>query len=126
MKSEKRRHVRFKAPEKLFAALGNPAPKVGKVKDISMGGLAFEYIPGEKEETGTTHVDIFLSGNGFYLPKVPCKAVYDITQKAPLFGGHEFLRISLNRCGVEFKKLKKETYEQLEYLLGKHTTEMAP
>ncbi|MEE8416798.1 MAG: response regulator transcription factor, partial [Desulfobacterales bacterium] len=50
LKSEKRRHVRFNAPENLFAALGNPVQKVGKVKDISMGGLAFEYIPGEKED----------------------------------------------------------------------------
>ena len=126
LKSEKRRHVRFKAPENLFAALGNSFPKVGKIRDISMGGVAFEYIPNEKEETGTTHVDIFLSGNGFYLSKIPCEAVYDIHQKAPLFGSHDFSSIDVNRCGVAFKKLKKENYEQLVYLLDQHTTGLVP
>ena len=126
MKSEKRRHVRFKAPENLFAALGNSVPKVGKVKDISMGGLAFEYIPNDKKETSTSHVDIFLSGNGFYLSKVPCKAAYDITLEVPLFGGYDFSSIDINRCGVAFNKLKKENYEQLVHLLEHHTTEMVP
>lgn len=113
LKSEKRRHVRFKAPENLFAALGNPVQKVGKVKDISMGGLSFEYIAGEKEDVSVSHIDIFLSGNGFYLSKVPCKAVYDIPQKAPPFGDHEYSSIDVNRCGVGFENLTEEINRQL-------------
>jgi len=124
LKPEKRRHVRFKAPENLFAALGNPVQKVGKVKDISMGGLAFEYIPGEKEDGSASHVDIFLSGNGFYLSKVPCREVYDFIQPAPSISGHVFSDINMNRCGIWFENLTEEINRQLVYFFGKHTTEM--
>jgi len=37
---EKRRFIRYQAKEKVFAALGEKFSRVGKVKDISVGGLA--------------------------------------------------------------------------------------
>ncbi len=126
LKPEKRRHVRFKAPENLFAALGNPVQKVGKVKDISMGGLAFEYIAVEKEDVSASHVDIFLSGTGFYLSKISCREVYDFIQPAPSISGRVFSDIDMNRCGVGFENLTEEVNRQLVYFFGKHTTEMVP
>ena len=44
---ERRKHARFFSPENAFAALGRNYTKVGKIKNISLGGLAFEYIAGE-------------------------------------------------------------------------------
>lgn len=42
MNIDKRKYIRFLAQDDAFAALGFSI--VGKVKDISMGGLAFGYI----------------------------------------------------------------------------------
>jgi hypothetical protein len=42
MRSERRKYVRFKAQENAFAALGTNFSRVGKLKEISIGGLAFE------------------------------------------------------------------------------------
>ncbi len=44
MISERRKYTRFLAEEDGYAALGANFTKVGKLKDISIGGLAFEYI----------------------------------------------------------------------------------
>ena len=44
MRSEKRKYVRFIAQKDAYAALGTYFTKVGKLIDISIGGLAFEYI----------------------------------------------------------------------------------
>lgn len=56
---EQRRHLRFLPAENTFVALGRNFSKVGKVIDISLGGLAIEYIAGEGNTQDDSLVDIF-------------------------------------------------------------------
>ena len=44
MISEKRKYIRSRVKDDAYAALGNHFTKVGKLKDISIDGLAFRYI----------------------------------------------------------------------------------
>lgn len=41
---ERRKHKRFQVPFGAFAVLGPHSTKVGRIMDISMGGLTFRHI----------------------------------------------------------------------------------
>jgi len=112
---ERRKFTRFVAQDNAYAVLGDDFAKVGKVYDISLNGLACVY-PTEKISHDTfTHVDIFLSKNGFYLSDVPCKIVYE---------AKEFRSDSNSdspyRCGLKFETLETEHEDKLAYFLNNH------
>ena len=51
---EQRRYARFFLEHDTFAALGHEYNKVGKVIDMSVGGLSFEYIVGKDIQQNQT------------------------------------------------------------------------
>ena len=129
MNIDKRKYVRFLAQKDAFAALGFRT--VGKVKDISMGGLAFGYIDiPENSDQVSSHRDafeplpvtIFLSKNDFHLSDVPCKIIYDIN--APVSDSSQKFITSLKHrlCGVKFGTLSEDIMAKLELFLKNHTT----
>ena len=63
-------------------------------------------------------MDMFISGNGYYLPNVPCRLVYDVrTKKAMTF----MIGLEYRRCGLQFARLSEKQMDQLEYYLTHHT-----
>ncbi|HDM75093.1 MAG TPA: PilZ domain-containing protein [Deltaproteobacteria bacterium] len=120
MKVEKRRHVRYRTCDKVFAALGERFSKVGRVKDISAGGLAFEYIIDQWPSNDLTRVDIFVTGNSFHISKIPCRLVYDIIVPVP--GNLITLTPDLRpkRCGVKFVGLTEEQILQIYALIDRY------
>jgi PilZ domain len=120
MDIEQRKYVRFSVQHNTFAALGSEFEKVGKVNDISQKGLALSYLT-ESIKAGSerdfSKVDIFLSGNGFHLHRVPCKIVYDIQDSKSNNNS-----IMKRRCGLHFGKLSKSQSELLELFLKNFTT----
>lgn len=123
MSAERRKYVRFLAKDTAFAALRSGFKKVGRIKDISIGGLAFSYFSETYEMNSDSHVsqvDIFLSGNGFHLPNVPCKIVYDITNSE---NGKGFL-VNMSRVGLKFGELAENQLEQLSYFIKHYTTRL--
>ena len=127
MRSERRKYIRFQAQDSTYAALGTHFSKVGKLKDISVGGLAFEYIDTPDFcECDCSKVAIFLSENGFYLPDLACKLICDspicvMNNKSifkPLY--------VLNRCAVQFTTITRHQREKLEYFLNHYTSGLAP
>ena len=114
---ERRQFTRYLAQDDAYAVLGGDFAKVGKVCDISLNGLAFTS-PAEKISHDTfTHVDIFLSNNGFHLPDVPCNIVYDVKEHTS--GSME---ISPYRCGLSFNVLQEEQQNKLEFFINNYTT----
>ena len=78
MVTEKRKHLRFQANDDAYASLGDTFTKVGKLKDISISGLAFTYFEhteGSVQEF--SKVAIFVSDYQFYLPDLTCRLIYD-------------------------------------------------
>ncbi len=123
METERRKFTRFLAQDTAFAVLRPHFTKLGKIKDISEGGLAFEYIAYEGQKEDSSGIDIFLSGNGFYLGRIPCKIRYDIkiSERYQTSTDH----MEMRRCGLQFGELTEEQAAQLEFFLKNHTTAMA-
>jgi hypothetical protein len=120
MDIEQRKYTRFSVQDYAFAALRSGFEKVGKVHNISKKGLSFSYYV-ESNKAGSAkeyfEVDIFLSGNGFHVEKVPCKIIYDIQDR----NTDENRTIIKRRCGCSFGELIKSQSELLELFLKNYT-----
>lgn len=118
---DKRKYSRFLAQEDAFVALGHSFARVGKVKNISRGGLAFEYVSDKDLNEDASQLDVFLSEHGFHLSDMPCVIVYDIPVSKP-YEYHTFNQIfTTKRCGVKFGELSKHKRAQLDFFLKNHT-----
>ena len=132
MSIDKRKHIRFLSQDDAFAALGFRT--VGRIKNISIGGLAFEYVniseisdqvSSNRDTFESLQASIFLSKNNFHLSNVPCKIIYDIN--APVPDKHQEFITSLKHrlCGVKFGMLSEDMTAKLEFFLKNHTTELS-
>jgi len=108
-KIERREHKRFLAQEGAYALLKNNSSKLGQIKNVSRGGLAFSY---------TFKVDIFISGQGFCLKNIPSKKISDfhIDNKLP------FSTFAVRQVGIQFNELNHSQLSQLDNLIRDHTT----
>lgn len=120
MDIEHRKYQRFSV-KNTFASLGSKFEIVGKVKDISIRGLALSYLS-ESINTASdrdfSQVYIFNSRNSFHLPKVPCKIVYDIQDSKAIKNNS----VMGNRCGLHFGRPSKIQSELLELFIENYTT----
>jgi len=83
--------------------------------------LAFSYLTESIKagpERDFSEIDIFLSGNSFFLHKVPCKIVYDIQDSK----SKKNISIITHRCGLYFGELNKSQSELLELLIENYAT----
>jgi hypothetical protein len=119
--AEQRKYTRYAAAENSFAALGPGFTKVGKIKDISILGLAFEYITDEVADFEVSKVDIFMSGENFFISKIPCKVVYDISLETSE-ANHPPHGLMHKRCGLQFERLSNPRRFMIEQFIEAHTT----
>jgi hypothetical protein len=113
-RAERRKHQRFQLPTSVFAGLGPYFGKVGRILDISMGGLAFRYI-GREEPNGATYIDIFMNELDFYLRKLQCKTVSDFPVVTD-----GLTTVTLRRRGVQFVKMKPQQMDALKDFIEEH------
>ena len=74
---ESRKHTRLTARDDSFVDFKGEGIRVGKITDISPGGLAFSYPGGKTPVGGLKRVDINMAEKEFRLSDVPCTIVYD-------------------------------------------------
>jgi hypothetical protein len=121
MKKDLRAYDRRIPLGNVYAALGRKYERMGKLIDLSLGGLAFEYITGVNSSLESSQINIFKVGEVFNLHNLPCRIVYDIPLP-PVRDGIESLKRSRNRrCGVNFDNLLEESYVNLTLFLESHT-----
>ena len=126
METERRKFERMIPAETTFVAFRPGFEKLGRIKDICMGGLGCEYqMPGpsnkDSENEASSEIDIFQSDDRFYLPRVPCSVVYDISLGESASEAPE-PKIEKRRCGFEFGALTAAVTEKLKAFLRDHTT----
>jgi hypothetical protein len=126
MGTEQRKNTRFLVQDDVIAALRNGYTKIGKVKDISMGGLAFEHIDDQNSNSETSRRDILLWVNGFSLSKLPGRIVYDIPLAPPNEYQEFIIHLTTRRCGVQFETLSEDKVSQLDFFLKNYTKGRAP
>ena len=120
--AEKRKTIRFQSEGGTYVALGTNFTKVGRLIDISTGGLAFRYIDVNKDDAqDSTTVAVFSSKIEFYLPDLACRLIYDSSIKE--FNLAEYFKKSLriNRCGIQFTALDENQSDQLDFFIRHHT-----
>jgi hypothetical protein len=120
MQTERRNHVRYVSQENVFAALGDRYTKVGKIIDISMGGLSFEYIIGQENSEVSSTVDVFLTDASFHIHNLPCTVIYDVEAGASV-AGNQSVDMLRRRCAVLFIKRSDEHKREVRSLIKKHT-----
>ena len=122
MISERRKYTRFLAEEDVYAALGTNFNKVGKLKDISIGGLAFEYIDStEYCAQDSSRVAIFHSHNEFYLLYLACREICDLPLSAENEDPQFNRQYVIHRCAIQFEDITAKQRKQLEFFINRYT-----
>jgi len=118
-KIERRKHKRFLVQEGAYALLKNNSSKLGQIKNVSRGGLAFSYIVNEEQMHESFKVDIFISGQGFCLKNISSKKISDfhIDNQLP------FTTFAVRQVGIQFNELNHSQLSQLDNFIRDHTTD---
>ncbi len=114
---DRRRFPRFPTPKGSFAALRSLPEKVGAIRDVSLGGLAFEYVvdafadPFQGDFDG--EIDIFTVDRRVALRRIPCCMIRD---KLLARSSESFFASTLNvrHCAIQFKRLEEDKARSLE------------
>jgi hypothetical protein len=127
MRSERRKYTRFLAEEDAYAALGINFTKVGKLKDISIGGLAFKYIDStEYCVQDSSRVAIFHSHNEFHLPNLACRLICNLAISAENEDPQFNWQYVIHRCAIQFGDITAKQRKQLEFFINHYTCGTAP
>ncbi len=121
METEKRKGERFLVGEEVIVALRNRSSRVGRVKDISMGGLSFEHIYDEDLEGDCTKREVSVWVENYSLADIPCRVVYDIPISEPPEYDYLTVHFRTRRCGIQFDLLTKTQKDQLDFFIKTHT-----
>lgn len=116
MIDERREFMRHQIKPHTIFLYSNNSPVKGWVKDISKGGMSFEYSMFEECEP-KPEISIILASDTlpFYLPDIPCKTIYDIRVEK---NDRPFKKTGNRHCGVQYKKLDPKMLEKLMDLMS--------
>lgn len=141
---ERRNHHRYAVKQGTFAILRSTSIELSKIKDMSMGeiafavikskpmkmgqvtniskdGLAFHYIDRQNSSASLFKMDILFAGEGFYLDRLLFKPVFDMDIETDI----PLNSFSIRKCGVQFGELNHRQRSQLEYFIRNHTVDPA-
>jgi hypothetical protein len=115
-REERRKHKRFRVRDDVFVILKPSDTGVGRLRNISMGGLRCDYVTDRVSSIEATELDIFTTNSDFGLYKIPCQTVWHrITYESPLTSTSRW------ECGVEFGDLTQAQISQLEHFIQNYT-----
>jgi hypothetical protein len=115
---ERRKHKRFLVQEGVYALLKNNSSKLGQIKNISRGGLAFSYIVDGEQMHEAFKVDIFISNIGYCLKDVPSKKISDLH----IDNQFPFSTFSIRQARIQFNELNHSQLSQLDNFIRDYTT----
>ena len=112
---ERRKHKRFQVPPNTYVQLNDQVSQLGRVLDISKGGLAFRYISVGKELKKVFQLDLISTQVNPRLNPLPVKVVseIEITSETPARA------VTLSRASVQFGELMDEQVNWLEHFIEK-------
>ena len=111
---ERRKHKRFRVQEGVYVIF-QPYP-VGRLIDIGMDGLTFEYVSIKKPSKMESELDIAMTNNAVSLRNVPCKILSDFeVEDVPSNP------LSIRQCRVQFRDLTQHQISKLGDFIHNHT-----
>ena len=114
---ERRKHKRFQVHDGTLAVLTSHFYNWGPIIDISRGGLAFRYSGNKLPLNVSCDLGISLANIGFYLGKLPFRAISDFE----IANEFAYSLTTIRRCDVEFGELTLHQISVLEYFIRNHT-----
>ena len=115
MTVERRQHPRYNIPGVEFRVFTRNAEILGKLEDISKGGLAFRFAPEPVGAPSFRTIDVTATGpERFNLAEISCKQIYEVSV---LTEDQSFTGTRTHRCGVQFLDLNDVQEQQLRFLL---------
>jgi hypothetical protein len=117
--ADRRESIRYAVNRDLYLTFWPSMDRVGRLRDVSGGGVAFEYaVLDQKEKVVDVEVNIFASRpDHFMLWRVPCQVVYERKIERPTLSS-----IETRRCGLRFKSLSEHQADQLNLLLTRYAS----
>jgi len=105
----------------LACAVFNARPaKLGKIDNISMGGLMFHYVANQTQLSEALALDILLADCGFYLANIPYKTLTDVVIPEDLPGDP----IEMRQVRLQFQKLNADQQARLKEFINNHGAEI--
>ena len=115
-KVERRKDKRFRVQEGAFVILKPSDTGAGRLVNIGLSGLMFEYVSTKEPSVEATQLELFVTDSVFRLYGVPCKKVWDL----PVYS-HPTTSLQKRQSGVEFGELLPHQKSQLEVFIKDHT-----
>jgi len=117
VKVEKRKFTRFKLKDLAFALLKSDSyEELGKIINISKGGLALQYLVEDNQIKEAVELDIVLANNDFYIKKLPCKTISDFEMINKIY----FSSLKMKRHSIKFGELDNNQTSELDYFIEQH------
>lgn len=116
-RGEQRQHRRFRVWEDTVVIFRPPDAGMGRLIDISMGGLTFDWVTTEVLPIEATKLDICRTRSLFILYDLPCQSIWELSiyEKHPT-------SLHRKRCGVKFGELTPDQESRLKHFIQNHTT----
>ena len=116
----RRKHKRFQVAGDAFVIIRCSDTVIGRITDISMVGLNFEYLLGQGQSIVPTEMEILVAQPAkpsFHLKHLPCRAIWNLTTWKNPLGWME-----RKRCGAQFGEMTEAQKASLVYLIENFTT----
>ena len=117
--NERRKHKRFKVKQGAFAVASPEYNKLGQIKDISEGGIAFQFIEDGEQTKDSHELEIFSNVDDFYIKKIPVKTVLDFELENTISSDSTPMR----QVCMKFGKLNYPQRLLLGFFIQKYTYE---
>ena len=116
MTVEQRKFTRHEVPDSGYFVFDHDTSEMAKIKDVSLGGLKFEYVSIAGDISGWRLINIFGNkGNRFHIFGIPCRRIYCIDELAE----NKTLSGSRSRTsGLNFIHLTGDQQTKLESLIN--------
>jgi c-di-GMP-binding flagellar brake protein YcgR len=116
-KGKAREHKRFRPKSPTFIRVSSKSEEdIGKLIDISKGGLSICYFVSEEKIREYSELSIFSSDTEFALEEIPIKNISDAELKDLLFE-----TTILRRHSIKFDEMTDDQKSKLDYFIKNYT-----
>jgi hypothetical protein len=113
----RRKFKRHEVPGSGYFVFDHDTSEMARIKDVSLGGLKFEYLPIASDISGWRLIDIFgIKGRRFHIFGIPCRRIYcidELSENKTLSGSRS------RTSGLNFIYLTGDQQTQLESLINR-------
>lgn len=116
-----RKHPRMLPAEEIYAVFGTDKDVIGKLCDISMGGLSCKHLTTSENGFDCDSLDLFSLNDAFHMTRVPCSVVYSLPMQGSDLEMENSMTVKTRRIGVKFNGLSYLHESQLKSLMENST-----